>query len=223
MIRAVILDFDGVLLDSAQAKTNAFRALFQEICPDHMEEAMAYHLANEGVSRYVQFLAVYTELLQQPLSEAKSQELGRRFSALVEAELQQVSLVAGAREFLEQARPHYKLFVASGTPEEELRTIAKARRLLSLVDEWHGAPRSKPEIIRDILARHQLNPNRVVLVGDAPSDWQAAQETEIAFIGRVIGHASRFTSSVEQIEDLWQLPAALRRFETHQVTRGGVR
>ena len=223
MIRAVMLDFDGVVLESAQLKTNIFRALFQEICPDRVEEIVAYHLANAGISRYVKFQTIYAELLGWPLSEADSQALGRRFSALVEAELHRASLVPGAREFLAQARPRYHVFVVSGMPQEELHAIAKARHLFEWGDEWHGSPRTKPEIIEDILERQHLPPEAAVLVGDARSDWQAAQATGIAFIGRTAQSSVVFAPSVEQILDLWQLPEALNRLDARQMTRGGVR
>lgn len=213
MIRAVVLDFDGVILESAQIKTDAFRALFQEICPKRLEEALACHLAHEGISRFVKFRMVYENILAQPLTSEQEQALGRRFECFVNQAIQRAPLVPGAAEFMQFARGVYRLFVVSGTPEDELRRLAEARRLTGWIEEWHGSPRTKPHIIRDILRRHGLAPSEVALVGDAVSDQQAAQSAGITFIARCVHPNGRFTECAHVIADLHQLPSLLTRLQ----------
>ena len=220
-MQAVILDCDGVLLESAQIKTEAFAALFRDICPDRLEEVVACHLAHEGVSRYVKFRMVYAEILKQPLSHEQEQALGRRFAALVREALLRAPLVPGAREFLESASRSraYRLFVASGTPEEELREIARARQLADWVEEWHGSPRSKSQIIRDILRRHGAQAADAVLVGEAVSDLDAARDTGDTVIGQAAIANGRFAACPYRIADLRELPGVLRRVQ--QRAEGG--
>jgi beta-phosphoglucomutase-like phosphatase (HAD superfamily) len=50
MLRAIVFDFDGVILESADIKTNAFRALFASY-PEHVDQIVDFHLRNAGVSR----------------------------------------------------------------------------------------------------------------------------------------------------------------------------
>lgn len=214
MIRAVVLDFDGVILESAQIKTDAFRALFQEICPARLEEALACHLAHEGLSRFVKFRMVYENVLAQPLTAEQEQALGRRFEGLVSQALQRAPLVPGAAEFLQSAQGRYRLFVASGTPEGELRRLAEARRLTGWVEEWHGAPQTKLHILQDLLRRHGLARSEVALVGDAVSDQQAAQSAGIAFIARRAHRNGRFAECAHVIADLHQLPSLLARLQS---------
>lgn len=225
MIRAVVLDFDGVILESAQIKTEAFRALFQEICPERLKEALDCHLAHEGISRFVKFRMVYDDVLKQPLAPEQEQALGRRFEALVREAVLRAPLVAGAQEFLQSARTsgRYRIFVASGTPEEELRRIAEDRHLTGWAEEWHGSPRTKPEIIRDILSRHGWAPSDAVVVGDAVSDQAAAQATGVLFIGRAAGGTGRFAEGVPQIADLCQLPGLLGRVQPASYQHRGAR
>ena len=222
MIRAVILDFDGVLLESASVKTKAFATLFGEIAPERVPAVVAYHMANEGISRYVKFRYIYSEILHRSLSHEQEQALGRRFTGLVFTELLHVPLVAGAQAFLEAARKTYALFVASGTPEEELQLIARARHLFDLVREWHGAPKRKPDIIQDIMARHQFHPHEVVLVGDALSDRHAADEAGVMFAGRVSGSEDRLAGCQYQMTDLLGLPAVLERLEDGQTAKESI-
>ena len=53
-LRAVILDFDGVVIESNALKTTTFREVFARF-PELADEMMAWHHANVAVSRYEKF------------------------------------------------------------------------------------------------------------------------------------------------------------------------
>ena len=61
MIKAIIFDFDGVLVESAEIKTEAFRQLFSSF-PDKVHEIVEYHKRNMGISRYVKFRYFYENI-----------------------------------------------------------------------------------------------------------------------------------------------------------------
>ena len=44
MIKNIIFDFDGVVLDSVPVKTEAFRKLFQNYEKQHIDKLVEYHL-----------------------------------------------------------------------------------------------------------------------------------------------------------------------------------
>ena len=46
MIRSIVFDFDGVLVDSVNIKTEAFARLFDHEGPEVLEKVVAYHLEN---------------------------------------------------------------------------------------------------------------------------------------------------------------------------------
>src|SRR5258708_2592502 len=125
----LIFDCDGVLLDSNQIKTAAFARLFAAH-PDHVPAILAYHRRHGGVSRYEKFKYIHDTILQTPLSESRLQILGEEFSALIFDGLMHCAEVSGTRELLAEAREcGQRLFVASGTPEDELRELLNARLL----------------------------------------------------------------------------------------------
>jgi beta-phosphoglucomutase-like phosphatase (HAD superfamily) len=64
MIKAIIFDLDGVLIESAEIKTDAFRMLFADY-PDRLPEIIAYHQRNAGISRYNKFRYFYEKILGQ--------------------------------------------------------------------------------------------------------------------------------------------------------------
>ena len=82
MIKAIVFDFDGVLVESAGIKTRAVRELFSE-WPHAVEEMVEYHLANMGVSRYEKFRHFYENVLGEEYTEEAGLAPGRRFSKLV--------------------------------------------------------------------------------------------------------------------------------------------
>ena len=82
MIKAIILDFDGVILESCEIKTQAFRKLFEDY-PEHVNTIVKYHRHHGGVSRYKKITYFYNNILKQPLNDEKLEELGKRFSRLV--------------------------------------------------------------------------------------------------------------------------------------------
>lgn len=181
---AIALDCDGVLLESFDVKTRAFRELFADR-PAHVEAIVGYHLANGGTSRYDKFRYIYEHILHQPLSAQAEAQLGERFAALVVDEVIRSPFVRGAEAFLREYAARWPLFIASGTPQDELHLIIERRGLQRYFRGVYGSPRRKVEILRAVLAAHGWQPAELLFVGDAANDWQAAAETGVSFIGRV--------------------------------------
>jgi phosphoglycolate phosphatase-like HAD superfamily hydrolase len=70
----------------------------------------------------------------------------------------------------------------------------------------HGSPRYKGPIVMDLLSRHGLNGPDCLFVGDAMTDYRAAAETGLQFIGRVgAGEHNPFPGDTTIVEDLTTL------------------
>jgi HAD superfamily hydrolase (TIGR01549 family) len=183
--RALIFDFDGVIVESEHIKSRAFEALYREHGAAVAAAAVAHHQANGGISRRKKIRHLHRALLGIELDEEKVHELCRRFSTLVEDEVAGCDWVPGAKEVLASHFGRRPLFVVSGTPQDELTRIVERRGLARWFVEVHGSPPEKATTIRAILARHDLDPGAVLFVGDAAADWRAARETGVRFIGRL--------------------------------------
>ena len=183
MIRAIIFDFDGVILDSVDIKTKAFARLFEEYGPATVDKVVRYHLDQCGVSRFRKFEHIYRSILCRPLPAEESKRLGERFSTLVFDEVARSPWIPGALEFLGGHYKNFQFFVASGTPQEELDRIIHYRQLEPFFAGVFGSPITKDDIIRRILQTHGIKNEETVFVGDAMSDLEAAEACSIQFIG----------------------------------------
>ncbi len=201
MIKAIIFDLDGVILESADIKTKAFRKLFEGY-PEKVDIIVDYHLKNMGVSRYIKFRHIYNNILGMKLSVAQEEKLTKKFSDIALEEILKTPFVPGALEFLKSNHKNYPLFLASGTPEEELVFIVKKRGMFGYFQEVHGSPKLKADIVKSILERKEFLPKDVVFVGDAETDMQAAKETGVNFIARVSPHSGNVSGSNLKLFDL---------------------
>lgn len=204
--RALIFDFDGVIVESEHIKTRAFQTLYREHGPQVVAAVVDYHEANGGISRRKKIRHCHETLLGTDLDGAKLEMLCRQFSALVEDEVVGCDWVPGARELLASQSARRPLFVVSGTPQDELTRIVERRGLAHWFTEVYGSPPEKAVTIRSILARHELDPRTVLFVGDAAADWRAARETGVRFIGRLAdARRNPFPSGTPVISDLSQV------------------
>lgn len=184
MISAVIFDFDGVIAESVDVKTQAFRELFKGH-PDILDEVEKFHLENGGMSRYDKFRHIYANILKLELTEEKFRELCEAFQRLVVDKVVASPFVAGAKETLKYFFEKYPMYVVSGTPQEEIREIIKRRALTKYFLQVYGSPESKTLLIKRILRDNKYKPEEVLFVGDSKNDLKAAVEAGVMFIARV--------------------------------------
>lgn len=206
VVQAVVFDFDGVLVESVNVKTEAFAALYAPYGEDVVQRVVAHHCEHGGVSRFEKFKLYHAQFLGVELSDSDVEKLAEQFSQLVEQRVTAAPYVEGAREVLEQYYPYIPLFVASGTPQTELQRIVQQRGMARYFQGVFGSPTRKPDIIRSILNEYGLVAQHVLMVGDAMTDYDAAQETGLQFVGRLNDEHGAFPPGTTAIPTLRELP-----------------
>jgi phosphoglycolate phosphatase-like HAD superfamily hydrolase len=183
-LRALVLDFDGVILESNEVKTEVFREIFARF-PEHAEAMMEFHRANAWKSRYVKFDHLVQERLGLPADDPLRDRLAADFSRLTHERLLTTPFVGGAEAFLAEFAPRVPLYVASVTPQEDIDRTVDERGLRPFLRDVYGCPPwTKAGAIRDVLAREGLPGDQVALIGDASGDRAAAAEAGVEFIWR---------------------------------------
>lgn len=180
----VVFDCDGVLLDTNVAKNRAFAAVAERagFGKDACGRFADWQLSNFGISRFRAFeellsgrfgdpVSSSTALSVSALADEFASEAAKIYSAAKETE--------GLRDVLE-ALSGLRLFVASGSAQEELREALTARGLRQCFVEVYGSPSSKIEILERIkLAELRA---RVLMIGDAAADAEAADSVGADFV-----------------------------------------
>lgn len=181
--RLVFWDFDGVIKDSVDVKTRAFEALFLQFGADLAARVRAHHEANGGVSRFDK-IPLYLDWAGLTPSSARIDEFCRRFSELALQGVIDSPWVIGVPGYLRANCQDQYFVLVTATPQGEIEQILAAQEFSHCFSEVNGAPTKKAHAIKAVLARLKCSPDQALMIGDAESDWQAAQANSVPFLLR---------------------------------------
>lgn len=184
MIDTIIFDFDGVVLDSVPVKTEAFRKLFKPFPSYLVDQFIAYHELNGGISRYVKIKYFFEQLLNQTISETDINSYASKYSELTLLELTNPKyIIQETFELIVSCHKNKKLHIASGADQIDLKFICEKLNLTQYFKSIHGSPKPKYLIIEELLQHHQYALNSTCLIGDSINDFEAAKKNGILFFG----------------------------------------
>ena len=204
--QAILFDFDGVLAECMNVKTEAFGKLFEPYGDEVVKKVVKHHIENGGISRYEKIKYYYSEYLKMSITNEELENIAKKFSDLVVNKVINSDWVKGVKEFLEK---HYKtidLYIISGTPQDELQTIVEKREMNKYFKGVYGSPDTKPNLVRQIIAENGYNHEKVLYIGDSLSDYHNARKSSIKFLGRVPkGIKSNFPDNIPVISNFWNI------------------
>lgn len=210
MIKMIFFDFDGVIVESVDIKTNAFYKMFKTEGENVAQQVVDYHLKNTGVSRYDKFRYIYKEILNRPLDEEQFSALCNKFASLVIDNVVKAPYVKGAKKFLENYSACFRCFVVSATPQKEIEEIIQKRGISRFFTGIYGAPTLKKRVVKDIITAERVSSADVLYIGDALSDYNAANDNGVHFIARIYGNESIFAGvNCLKVNDLANLKAII--------------
>ena len=202
MVKCIIFDFDGVILESLDAKANAFKQLYKNYGNTIMSKVEKHHLQNGGVSRYEKIKFYHSHYLKEKINDDKIIYLSKKFSDIVFDNVINCSFVIGVKNFLINNKEDFSLFISSASPEEELLKICKKINISPFFKRIYGSPKSKNNHILNIKRDYNLKSHEIIFVGDSINDYEAAKKNKLNFIGRLSLNTNPFPSSVHTIKNL---------------------
>lgn len=189
-LKAIIFDYDGVIVESMDLKAEAFAYVFRDCPEDVIQQVVQLHRDNGGMSRFEKFRIIYRDFLNQELTPEEEDRLAKEFSEYVFDRTVKSPFVKGTVEFLKKNYRKYTCFVASSIPHEEINKLIDAQNLRKYFKGVWGIPgeygKDKGELAKWILVTFELDPDEVVLIGDAPNDYRAAEFAGVSFVARIL-------------------------------------
>ncbi len=204
MIRNILFDFDGVILDSMPVRDFGFREIFKEFDKELVEKLIEYNNLNGGLSRYVKIRYFYEELLKESISEKKVQELAQKFSGIMKKELTNKKyMIEETVKFIEDNHKKYNLHIVSGSDGDELRFLCKELEIDKFFLSIDGSPTPKNELVANVLQENNYLENKTILIGDSINDYEAAKVNNIDFYGfnnkELINYSKTYIDNFENV------------------------
>jgi phosphoglycolate phosphatase-like HAD superfamily hydrolase len=176
----IVFDFDGTLVSSAAAKRQAFFEVFPAHCAPAVDAVLA---RDPDGSRHKVIPEMITEAARRRLEVTglEARELVAAYTARSASAVAAAQAMPWATAVLERAAAQTATYIASTTPHDELRDLLARRGWHRLVRGAFGFPHRKADVVAMLLARHRIAAPRLLVVGDASGDREAAQLNGCAF------------------------------------------
>lgn len=183
-IKTIFWDFDGVIMDSMPVRDQGFEEVLKEFPKNQVNQLLAYHKANGGLSRYVKFRYFIEEIRKEEVNDEKVKELAANFSVIMLEKLKNPEfLIRQTVDFINSNHENYNMYVVSGSDQSELREICEAIKINQYFNGIYGSPTPKNNLVEDLIANENIKPSESILIGDSINDYEAAKVNDIAFYG----------------------------------------
>jgi HAD superfamily hydrolase (TIGR01549 family) len=210
MLKAIIFDIDGTLVDSVDFHARAWQEAFRKFGRE-VEFAQVRHQIGKGGDQLMPVFFSREEL------ERFGEEMEKYRGELYKREyLSQVRAFPQVRELFERIRQDgLRIALASSAKKDELKTYKEIARITDLVEEETSADdaeRSKPhpDIFEAALAAlGDVRADEAIIIGDAPYDAEAAGKIKLRTIGVLCGGFPEAELRAAGCTDIYRDPADL--------------
>ncbi len=211
MIKTILWDFDGVIAESVNVKTEAFREIYSQYGVTISDKVVEHHLAHGGVSRFEKFKIYHKDFLGVDLTPNEIQKLALTFSSLVKRKVVEAPYVNGVLEFLESSGDLYSSYIISGTPHDEMVEIVSEKNLKKFFNDVMGSPKSKTDWINKLVEKKTIEIANSVFIGDATTDFIASENTGTKFILRETDDNKKYFEDYAgvRVRDFYQLQSII--------------
>lgn len=184
MIRVVLWDFDGVIIDSMAVRDQGFRQIFNCYPKGMVEDLIRYHRQNAGLSRFHKIRYFYTHILGKEITDEKVYDYAEQFSQTMRKILiNHQYLIGETIAYIEKNHTHYQFHIVSGSEEKELNYLCQELGIDQYFKTIEGSPTPKKQLVENILKVYGYDRSESILIGDSINDYEAAVENGISFYG----------------------------------------
>lgn len=194
----IVFDCDGVIFDSNNLKIDAMEIALEGYSDDEVSQCLNYFSQNFGKSRYYHINYFFEHFLSFRLE--KKNELIKDvldcYSAACVDLYSKSNFCDNILHLLHALKDRNKrLYVASGSDQNELVSVFSGRNLTTFFDKIYGSPLPKESAIREIVDCNYGK--KILMVGDSKADLLAANSLSIDFL-----FYKKYSLSLKQMEQL---------------------
>lgn len=180
MIKNILWDFDGVILDSMPTRDFGFRQIFKNYDIDLVEKFIKYHNDNGGLSRFHKIKYFYNSMLKKEISQEKIDLYANEFSKIMKEELVKPKyLITESIEFIKENSNNYNFHIVSGSAHTELNYLCEQLKINNYFLSINGSPTPKNTLVKNLLEKEKYNINETILIGDSLNDYESAEVNNI--------------------------------------------
>ncbi|MDP6950049.1 MAG: HAD family hydrolase [Arenicellales bacterium] len=206
MAELVLLDYDGVIVDSAQPVLHQTASFCKE-------QGLAFDLTLADFDRLDP--ATFTMLAQVcGIPKAAHRSYGRFLFDTLQTDSARIALFDGIREMLRDLCQRHILCVVTANHADVVRTRLAQEGLGDCIHTVYGSdrPGDKADHIRDALNEHAIDSTQAWMVGDSVSDIDAARAGGVNALAVSWGWQSAALLQKRMPDHLFHTPQDLHAF-----------
>tara|TARA_X000000368_G_scaffold412479_1_gene398933 strand:- start:866 stop:1498 length:633 start_codon:yes stop_codon:yes gene_type:complete len=182
--KTIFWDFDGVIINSDEVRTEGFRFIFSNFTPKQINNIVEYHLNNGGLSRYDKIDYFFDVILKTEVSLKYKEQFITKYSDFCFRRLCNKNLlISNSLKFILKNFNLFNFHIVSASDQVELKRIAKDLSIEKYFKTIVGSPTTKIKNIEKLISTYQYNKEECCLIGDSKNDKIAAENNRIDFYG----------------------------------------
>ena len=179
--QTVFFDCDGVVLNSNQTKTDAFRRTLKDYPSNLVDIFIDFHQMNMGISRYGKFHHFFNTIFSIENNHEIIKKSVKDFSLITREKLLDCKIIPGVEDLLSYLLDKkIQCFLVTGGDEEEVKFIFRKRKLEKYFKGIYGSPTDKYRNLEKIQEDHQID--NALFFGDSRIDLDVAEMFNLDFI-----------------------------------------
>jgi phosphoglycolate phosphatase-like HAD superfamily hydrolase len=187
MIKHIIFDFDGVIVESNGIRLEGFLELFVAYGIGMLDEYRLYLENASRKSRYVKIDYFFSHILEKSLAKHQLMEFAEKYSGIVFGRVVKAENVKGILSFLQTNMNQFDFALVSSSDQKELRQICEEKKIAHFFKQILESPTTKEANLKNLLKDENWDPKHAVFVGDTMNDYYSANQNHICFIARDSG------------------------------------
>lgn len=218
MIKCLVFDFDGVLIDSNAIKRDAYFQIFANLGDiDPVVKGCLYAQADGNRFQVIECILRQLESCGKLVGLSCRPDLVERFAQdyndICEAYTATCPELDGVSACLQRLVRQYALYINSATLEEPLCRVVERRGWSGYFRGVFGSPRNKLDNLVRILQLENATGHEVVFVGDGMRDLAAAQAYGCNFVGIRNAYNDFDPTDLVMVDNWRELESVIAQFE----------